>query len=296
VDKPSSNNIATWCEKGVTLSHARRSQQFEIADWLVEGTGLFPDATAAYDFAEQTFPDIARQTFINWVSVARQFPACIRIQSDWLTFSHYQVVLGAKGGIGIGEEAKYGGVPILEARLSWLQQAHDKKMTVAQLRLAITNEWVLTNFPETIVEESEPLPATTPPVVQLPPVKKPVQFLQAPVYTLLSAHAQRIQALARARRITPEMLVVDAIAEYLEAHSDEVADSVTKDKEERERKFFHVVSAARHVKQQTERRAVALTEWEGLNSGSATLSRRYPDDEPAFAQLPSDQLVPEATA
>jgi hypothetical protein len=296
VDKPSIDNIAGWCEKGVTLSHARRLQQFEIADWLAEGIGLFPHATAAYDFAEQTFPDVARQTFINWVSVARQFPACIRIQSEWLTFSHYQVVLGARGGIGIGEEGRYGGVPILEARLSWLQQADDKKMTVAQLRLAIANEWALMNYPETIVGESEPLPATAPPVVPQPPVKKPVHFLQVPVYTLLSAHAQRIKALARARRITPEMLVVDAIAEYLEAHRDEVADSVTKEKDENERKHLDMVSAARHVQQQTKRRAVMVSEWQALDSGAATLSRRYPDDEPAFAQLPSEQLVPEATA
>jgi hypothetical protein len=76
VDKPSIDNIAGWCEKGVTLSHARRLQQFEIADWLLQGTGLFPDATAAYDFAEQTFPDVARQTLINWVSVARLLRSC----------------------------------------------------------------------------------------------------------------------------------------------------------------------------------------------------------------------------
>jgi hypothetical protein len=284
VDKPSINNVAGWCEKGVELSHARRLQQFEIADWLAEGTRLFADATAAYDFAEQTFPDVARQTLINWVSVARQYPACMRIQSDWLTFSHYQVVLGAKGGIPLGNESRYDGVPLIESRLSWLQQAHDKRMTVAQLRLAVANETVLMDFPEMIATESEPDPAAEPPVVPQTTVTKPVHFLRAPVYSLLSAHAQKIQALARARRISPEMLVADAVAEYLEAHSNEVADAVAKNNEDNERKFQDMVSAARHVKQQTQRRSLMLTEWEDLSGGAAKLSRSFPDDEPLFAQ------------
>jgi hypothetical protein len=283
VDKPLNDNLSTWREKGVALSHARRLQQFEIADWLVEGTGLFPDAIAAYDFAERTFPDVARQTFINWVSVARQYPTCIRIQSDWLTFSHYQVALGAKGGIGAGEEARECAPAIAQkARLGWLQQANDNKLTVAELRLAITNEWVLTHNPP--AQESEPAPEP-PPVQTAPrPAKAQPHFLEVPVHRLLSAQVKGIQALANARRMPPDMLVVAAVTEYLEAHANEVADAVAKDAEENEHRFRSICCSAKQVGQQAQQMSRAFGERAALKEGWASVSHEFPDDEPAFAQ------------
>jgi hypothetical protein len=278
----SSAPVDAWREKGATLSRARRLQQFEIADWLVEGTGLFPDATAAYDFAEKTFPDIARQTFINWVSVARQFPACMRIQSDWLTFSHYQVALRADGSLGAGNEKHDGGATVIQhARLQWLQQAHDNKMTVANLRLGVTNEWVLTHTPAQPPAEAAPAAA---PAVAPPPVKKRTSFLETPVYQLLSAHTKGIQALASARRITPDMLVVDAISEYLAAHANELEDALIKDKEESERKFREMISAAKRAEQQARAMSQLYAERSSLRHGWNSLSGHFPDDEPAFAQ------------
>jgi hypothetical protein len=275
--------VETWRERGMVLSRARRLQQFEIADWLVEGTGLFEDASAAYDFAEQTFPDVARQTFINWVSVAHQFPTCMRIQSDWLTFSHYQVALGARGCLGAGSEKQDDGPTLIQhARLTWLQQAHDNRMTVADLRLAITNEWELSR--STQPTASEPEPVTAPQTTVAPRTKPQINFLEAPVYRLLPRHQYQIIALAQARKITPEILVVDAVAEYLAAHADEVGDAMDKAKEESERKFRTMVAAAKHADQQTRWRLEALHERRRMLAGRDSLSRCFPDDEPAFAE------------
>jgi hypothetical protein len=314
VDKPSIDNIAGWCEKGVTLSHARRLQQFEVADWLVQGTGLFPDATAAYDFAEQTFPDVARQTLINWVSVARQFPACIRIQSEWLTFSHYQVVLG----IASGKDDKH-----CDERQRWLQQANDEKLTVAALRAAIVNQ----QYGVPAQPGAAPTPAGTPVPDAAPPVKKqPIQFLTAPVYRVLSRDLPKLQALAATRQTTPEALLVVAVEEYLAAHAEETAQAMATAKgkndawfqaqigagRERETQAARALAneqvkawqaqdtAQRHADEQAKNQRFAAwlntSELEQLESGANAVSRCFTDDEPLFAQMPIEQLVAEATA
>ena len=312
MDKPSIDNVAGWCEKGVSLSHARRLQQFEIADWLAEGTGLFPDATAAYDFAEQTFPDVARQTLINWVSVARQYPACMRIQSEWLTFSHYQVVLG----IGSGKDDKH-----LDERRQWLQQANDEKLTVAALRAAIVNQQL------GVPAQPTAAPTDTPAPVAAPPVKKqPIQFLTAPVYQVLSRDLPKLQALAATRQTTPEALLVVAVEEYLAAHAEETAQAMATAKDKKDAWFQAQIGAGRerelqaHIALESERvRAwkardtaqqqadeqaknqqevswLNVLDLEQLVSGADAVSRCFTDDEPLFAQMPIGQLMAGATA
>ena len=73
-----------WKDRGIALAQEHRLRQFTIADWLLEGIELV-GATETYDLAEALFPQYARQTFLSWVMVAKHFPACIRIQSDFLT-------------------------------------------------------------------------------------------------------------------------------------------------------------------------------------------------------------------
>jgi len=187
--------------------------------------------------------------------------------------------------MGPGAERLDGSATVIQqARLQWLQQAHNNKMKVAELRLAISNEWTLSlNLPP--AQPTTDAAPVVPPAPPLPPDKKRTSFPETPVYRLLSAHLKGIQALAHARRITPDMLVADAIAEYLEAHSDELSDAVAKDMEESERKFRDMQSAARRVEQQTRWLFDAYHQRTRLKGGLDSLSRRFPDDEPAFAQV-----------
>src|ERR1035437_1706382 len=117
-------NVPTtlWHIHGIELSKSHRRHQFQIADWLLEGIELL-GAVAAYDSAEALFPQYARATFTSWVTVAKHFPASMRIESDFLTFKHYQVVQGCTG---TSEEEKYKKL-FLAQELVWLRKADESK-------------------------------------------------------------------------------------------------------------------------------------------------------------------------
>ena len=89
------------------------------------------------------------------------------------------------------------------------------------------------------------------------------------------------------------MLVVDAVSEYLQAHANEVSDAVTKSNEEAARKFREMANSAHLVQQQTRRSIATYYEHKRLVNGFDSISKRFPDDEPAFAQIPNEQPAEE---
>src|ERR1019366_207395 len=125
-------NVPTtlWHIHGIELSKSHRRHQFQIADWLLEGIELL-GAVAAYDSAEALFPQYARATFTSWVTVAKHFPASMRIESDFLTFNHYQVVQGTQDKVPDDDSYE------LALESAWLRKADEQKMSVSVLREAI---------------------------------------------------------------------------------------------------------------------------------------------------------------
>jgi hypothetical protein len=87
-----------WHKRGLELAKAHKKHQWECDDWILEGAELFGENV--YGEAQKIFVGYTRSTLYQWAYIARAFPTSIRIESDHLTFGHYQCVLSASWGAG----------------------------------------------------------------------------------------------------------------------------------------------------------------------------------------------------
>jgi hypothetical protein len=219
--------ITDWQQRVAVLAQAHRLQQFEIADLLVLGIEQF-GATAAYDYAESVFPQYARATFQSWVTVAKHFPASIRIESDWLTFAHYQVAQGAERDTWRPDrdESKYQ----VAKEMVWLRQADERRLSVSALRDSISRAFELrreqffNEHPESKPVESEPEPIIAPKPIKKDAFGADVKEFKTP--WLKKQTRFHLDELAQARRVTTEQLLNRVIQDFLDAHSDEIGDAV----------------------------------------------------------------------
>jgi hypothetical protein len=185
-------NFDVWKARGIDLAKTHRGHQWAIADWLSEGITEH-GATATYDLAGQLF-GYARQTFMDWASVARAFPPSSR--DETLSFSHYKAVMSV-------EEARL--------RPDWLAQAREKELSVSDLRLAIAG-----HDKGSQDEKKEPDKNS-----KKAPPKKPKGY-QLPLGIKEQLNLEKI---AKLRRVTPATLAALAVKEFLETHADELAAS-----------------------------------------------------------------------
>jgi hypothetical protein len=245
----------SWHDRGVTLSHAHRLQQFEIADWLVEGIEQL-GVTEAYDFAEKTFSQYARATFQSWVTVAKHFPASIRIESDFLTFGHYQVAQGA-------ERDPWAKDPNSKLQVAqemvWLRKADERRMSVSALRYAIANAFELrreaffNENPDARPKPPEPEPKPEPKLVGKNCYGGELKEFKTP---WLPKRARfHLDELARARRITTEQLLNRVIQDFLDAHCDEIGDVEAAAKKRQAEVFAQMDAADAVEKLKREQRA-----------------------------------------
>jgi hypothetical protein len=217
-----------WCQRGLILAQEHRIAQFKVADWIVEGIELV-GATSAYDFAEAVFPQYARVTFQSWVTVAKHFTALFRIESNWLTFGHYQVAQGAEKDSAEGKELQ------VAREMVWLRQADERRMSVSALRDAIANAYFLLHPDLTKVPVDDPDPEPEPKKA----VKKnifgnPIKEFQTPWLPERTRWA--LDELSRARHMTTEQLLARVVQDFIDAHTDEIGDAkaaVAKREEER---------------------------------------------------------------
>jgi hypothetical protein len=216
----------SWQQRGLVLSQAHRLQQFAIADWLAQGIEQL-GATSAYDYAETVFPQYARATFQSWVTVAKHFAPSIRIESEWLTFGHYQVAQGAERDPWRPDTDES---EIQVAReLVWIRQADERRMSVSALREAIAHAYELRreaffdDHPESKPVEPEPerIPDSKP--KQKDAFGAELKELKTP--WLPKRARWSLDELARARRVTTEELLNRVIQDFLDAHSDEIGDA-----------------------------------------------------------------------
>jgi hypothetical protein len=226
VDK---NNELIWRERGSVLAQEKRLRQLETADWLVLGIERY-GATKAYDYAESVFPQYTRTTFQSWVTVAKHFPGSIRIESEHLTFGHYQAAQGAEGGAA--------------EQMVWIRKANDNKMSVAALREAIANAYRLLHPDPTTTPVDEPEPDLEPKKVKRNIFGKPIPEFKTPWIKHQTRWA--LDQLARARHVTTEQLLQRIIQDFLDAHSDEIGDA-EKAAKKREAEHFAQMDAAEAV-------------------------------------------------
>jgi hypothetical protein len=226
VDK---NDELIWRERGSVLAQNHRLKQFEKADWLVLGIERY-GATKAYDYAESVFPQYTRATFQSWVTVAKHFPASIRIESEHLTFKHYQYAQGAESSA--AEE------------MIWLRKADEHKMSVSALRENISHAFEL-RHEAFLNEHPEPKPEPEP-----EPIKKKEAFgaevKEFKTHWLSRQARWGLDELARARHVRPEQLAARIIGDFLDAHSDEIGDAQAAAKK-RESEHFAQMDAAEAV-------------------------------------------------
>jgi hypothetical protein len=231
-----STAISDWKSRGVELAHAHKKLQWQIADWILEGLNQpEADASFVYDTAESLFP-YCRSSLRQFAYIARIFPESMRIDSDCLTFSHYQAVLDVGSQVPTPDNANN-----QQRRLEWLKQAHDRRLTVSALRLGIANEFELataTGVPETNQTTEQP-----------PTKAKVAKAKSIPLGTRLSGRAeQQIKSLAAIRGIKPDMLVAHIVDDYLAAHADEVA-TATDRLAKRQDEAAAVIAAAQAVRE-----------------------------------------------
>ena len=214
----------TWQQRGSVLAQAHRLQQFEIADWLMLGIEQY-GATSAYDYAETVFPQYTRATFQVWVCVAKHFSAELRIESDWLTFSHYQAAVGA-------ERDPWSNNPDSKLQVAqelvWIRKADEHKMSVSVLRDAISRAYELRQQ-AFLDEHPEPTEPPEPDPIKPDPIKKKdcyggvIKEFQTP--WLRKQTRWSLDNLARSRCVTTEQLLQRVIQDFLDAHSDECSDA-----------------------------------------------------------------------
>jgi hypothetical protein len=245
----------SWHDRGVTLSCAHRLQQFEIADWLVEGIEQL-GVTEAYDFAEKTFSQYARATFQSWVTVAKHFTASIRIESDRLTFGHYQVAQGA-------ERDPWANDPHSKLQVAqelvWLRKADEHKMSVSALRDNISRAYELrkeaffNENPDARPKPAEPEQKPEPKKVEKDCYGGELKEFKTP--WLKKQTRFHLDGLARARRVTTEQLLNRVIQDFLDAHNDEIRDAELAAKK-RGAEVFAQMDAAEAAEQERRRQAV----------------------------------------
>ena len=221
------NDHLIWQQRGAVLAREHRLQQLEIADWLLLGIEQY-GAISAYDYAESVFPQYTRATFQVWVCVAKRFNTELRIESDWLTFGHYQAAQGA-------ERDPWAANPDSKLQVAqelvWLRQADDKRLSVSALRYAITNAYELRKEafykenPDARPKpaESEPEPRPEPKKVEKDCYGAELKELKTPLLPKRARSA--LDQLAIARRVRTEQLLNRIIQDFLDAHSDEVGDA-----------------------------------------------------------------------
>jgi hypothetical protein len=246
-----------WKDRGIALAQEHRLRQFTIADWLLEGIELV-GATETYDLAEALFPQYARQTFLSWVMVAKHFPACIRIQSDFLTFAHYQVV---KGCAGISEGHDNADFQTAQ-ELVWLRKADEFKMSVSVLRESVRTCWVMKGSVIGANEAADKMLAAAhkewekaePKKENFSPkwLNKEVKDNALPKWLSEKQLKWRIESLAVARGIEPHELVKRAMQDFIDAHSDELGDAKAA-QEKRESEQFSADAAAIVVETELQR-------------------------------------------
>jgi len=234
--------IAEWAARGAELAHAHKKQQWLIADWILEGLNQ-PEAEASfvYDTAESLF-QYSRASLINFAYVARLFPESIRIDSDWLTFSHYQAVLAVQGSqVPLPDTAERRADKERE-RLQWLVQAHEKRLTVSALRLGIANAFELATADNGNSDTSQS--------TEQPPTKaKVAKAKTVSLGARLSGRVeQQLKSLANIRGIPPDMLVAHIVDDYLAAHADEVATAADR-LAKRQAEADAVIAAAQAVRE-----------------------------------------------
>jgi hypothetical protein len=210
-----------WQQRLSVLASEHRLRQFAIADSLVLGIEQF-GATATYDYAEIVFPQYTRATFQSWVTVAKHFPASTRIESEWLTFKHYQVAQGAEKDPWLNN-AESSELQIAR-ELVWLRKADDNKMSASILRESIYHAYKLRH--EAFLEdhpEPEPDPIPEPKPKKKDCCSSEIKELKTP---WLPKRARfHLDELARARRVTTEQLLNRIIQDFLDAHCDEIGDA-----------------------------------------------------------------------
>jgi hypothetical protein len=240
------NDELIWRKHGTLLAQDKRLKQFEIADWLVQGIEQY-GATSAYDFAETVFPQYARATFQSWVTVAKRFPASMRIESEWLTFNHYQVAQGAES----DPWAKDPNSKLQVAQeLVWLRKADERKMSVSVFRDAMNRAFELrkeaffNENPDARPKPAEPQPKPEPKKIEKDCYGGELKEFQTP--WLKKQTRFHLDELARARRVTTEQLLQRVIQDFLDAHSDEIGDADFAAKK-RQAEVFAQVDAAEAV-------------------------------------------------
>ena len=239
-----------WQERGVALAQEHRLRQFAIADWLVEGIDL-NGATVTYDAAETLFPQYHRATFLSWVTVARHFAPSIRIESEFLTFGHYQV---AQGAADTPWQTDKSADDRKALELVWLKQADESRLSVSGLRAAIQNAFELRQR-ALLAERTEPATAELEPETEqkpTPPKKKVEQAFSSP--WLPDKSRLLLYELARVRKVPPQELVARAVQDFIDAHTDEIGDAAVAEAKRLD-EYKASVAAARIVEQ--ERRKIA---------------------------------------
>jgi hypothetical protein len=211
-----------WCRRGLALSKDRRLSQFAVADWLVDGIEL-NGATAAYDFAEAVFPQYARQTFLSWVTVAKHFKPLFRIESDFLTFGHYQVAQGA-------ERDPWRYDPDSEFQVAkemvWLRQADERRMSVSALRDAIAHAFNLRQEAFFVDHpDAKPKPVDEPEPAPVKPSQSISAAKEFKTPWLPKQTRWCLDELSRARRMTTEQLLARVVRDFIDAHTDEIGDA-----------------------------------------------------------------------
>jgi len=230
--------IAEWAARGAELAHAHKKQQWRIADWILEGLNQpEADASFVYDTGESLF-QYSRPSLINFAYVARVFPESMRIDSDWLTFSHYQAVLAVGLQTPMPDNADK-----QRERLQWLVQAHEKRLTVSALRLGIANAFELATADNGNSND------TSQPTEQPPTKAKVAKVKPVSLGARLSGRVeQQLKTLANIRSISPDMLVAHIVDDYLAAHADEVATAADR-LAKRQAEADAVIAAAQAVRE-----------------------------------------------
>lgn len=208
-------NEQKWREQGLELAKSHKAQQWSVADWIVEGIGIFHSdhevvgsayyKSTVYDEAECLFPDYSRETLRAFVYTAKAFPACTRVHAN-LFFGHYRAVLAAPE----------------NERQGWLQKANDARprpWSVATLRLAIAEAFYVESHPEVLPKtDSESSP---PQEDKLSTKQKAARQVSLNLPLPFRVRSQ-FEQLAQFRRTTPELLLARIIGTYLDEHKDEI--------------------------------------------------------------------------
>jgi hypothetical protein len=143
----------------------------------------------------------------------------MRIESEFLTFSHYQTAQGS-----CFKSVKSESVVACELERVWLRKADELHMSVSVLREAIRNEFNLRQSAVQPEPESE-----SEPKIKLKPTpaekyaNEQKQWEELPRW--LNGQKPKLEELASARHCKPHEIVLRAVADFIDAHVDELGDA-----------------------------------------------------------------------